>query len=179
MEFFEKTLSKEEIYDGKVFRIHRDNVELSDGRNATREVVEHSGGVCIAAVDDCRNMYFVRQFRYPLQRETLEVPAGKLEPGEAPLPAAMRELSEETGLLADKIDSIGTFYSSPGFCSETLYFYLATGLTEGEQHPDDGELLRAMKMPLEKAVEMVLRDEIKDGKTKTLVLLADRLVPKR
>lgn len=176
MQFFEKTLSREDIYHGRVFDIHRDRVRLSDGSEAGREVVEHSGGVCIAAVDEARNICLVTQFRYPLGEETLEVPAGKLEPGEDPLVAAVRELGEETGYTAENIEKIGTFYSSPGFCSETLHFYLATGLTPGEQHLDEGELLTARKLPLDEAVRMVLCDKIKDGKTKTLVLLADRLV---
>ena len=176
MGFFEETLSREDIFSGKVFEVHRDHVRLSDGHESIREVVEHSGGVCIAAIDQNRDVWLVRQFRYPMKMETLEVPAGKLEKGEQPLPAAIRELGEETGLTAGKIEAIGTFYSSPGFCSETLHFYLATDLLMGEQHLDEGELLNCVKMPLKKAVEMVLADQIKDGKTKSLILLADRLI---
>lgn len=176
MAFFEETLSREDIYEGRVIDIHRDRVRLSDGSEGTREVVEHPGGVCIAAVDEGRNIYLVRQFRYPLGRETLEVPAGKLERGEDPLPAAVRELGEETGLSAERIRPVGTFFSSPGFCSERLFFYLATGLVPGEQHLDEGELLNVEKLPLEQAVSMAMSDEIQDGKTKALILIADKLV---
>lgn len=176
MRFFEETLFREDIFFGRVFKVHRDRVRLSDGSEAEREVVEHSGGVCIAAVDEKRNICLVTQYRYPLKEETLEIPAGKLESGEDPLEAAIRELGEETGYSAKTIKKIGTFCSSPGFCSETLHFYLATDLLEGEQRLDEGELLTAKKLPLDVAVRMVLEDEIKDGKTKALILLADKLI---
>ena len=176
MEFFEKTEKREDIFSGRVFEIHRDEVMLSDGTRAYREVVEHGGGVCIAAVDENENILLVRQYRYPLKKVTVEVPAGKLEKGEDPLDAALRELSEETGYKAGEIVKVGTFLSSPGFCSEKLHFYLATGLTPGKQHLDDGELLNCIRIPLHQAVDMVLSDEIDDGKTKSLVLLADKII---
>ena len=176
MAFYEETLSREEIFEGKVFTIHRDSVRLQDETKATREVVEHPGGVCIAAVDSRRFIYLVEQYRYPLGEVTLEVAAGRLEPGEDPLCAAVRELSEETGFSAENIKKVGTFYSSPGFCSEKLHLFLATELIEGEQHLDDGEFLRCVRMPLDEAVKKIMSDEIVDGKTKALVLLADRLV---
>lgn len=174
--FYEQTLSRENIFNGKVFDIHRDRVKLSDNSEAWREVVEHSGGVCIAAIDESRNIILVEQFRYPLNGLTLEVVAGKLDKGEDPDTAASRELSEETGFSAKKLIKVGTFYSSPGFCSEKLHFYLATGLTEGEKHPDEGELLNSVILPLGEAIEKVLADEITDGKTKALILLADRIL---
>ena len=172
----EETLNSKKIFSGKVFEVHCDNVRLSNGDNAFREVVEHPGGVCVAAVDSDRNIYLVEQFRYPFKETTIEVAAGKLEIGEDPFEAAVRELSEETGLSAENILKVGTFYPSPGYCSEKLHLYLATFLSEGEKHPDEGELLNCLKMPLSEAVDMVLSDEIADGKTKTLILIADRMV---
>lgn len=174
--FFEQMINSEEIFNGKVFDIHKDRVRLQDGSEAWREVVEHSGGVCIAAVDDSRNIFLVEQYRYPLKEVTLEVAAGKLEKGEEPLAAAIRELSEETGFLSKCVKKIGTFYPSPGYSSEKLYFYLATELILGEKHPDEGEFLNCVRIPLNEAVDKVLSDEIVDGKTKALILLADRMV---
>ena len=176
MELYEKTLEREDIFSGRVFDIHRDRVVLPDDSRAFREVVEHNGGVCVAAVDNERRVYLVEQYRYPLKTVTLEIVAGKLEKGEEPLAAAKRELSEEAGLEAGEVRLVGTFYSSPGFCSEKLYLFLATDLKEGEQHLDDGEFLRCRRMPLAEAVEMVMSDLIADGKTKTLILLADRIL---
>ena len=175
MDLSEETLEREDIFKGKVFDVHRDVVRLPDGKQAFREVVEHSGGVCIAAVDGERNIYLVEQFRYPFREVTLEVAAGRLEAGEEPLAAAVRELSEETGISAKEIKKVGTFYSSPGFLSEKLHLYLAEGITVGRQHLDDGEFLCVRKIPLCEAVDMVFLDEISDGKTKVLILLADRL----
>jgi len=171
----EKTVSREDIFNGRVFDVHRDKILLPDNREAFREVVEHNGGVCIAAVDEENNIYLVEQFRYPLREVTLEVVAGKLEKGEDPLEAAIRELSEEAGLKTASIRQVGILYPSPGYCSEKLYLYLATELQEGEQHLDDGEFLKCIKVPLSTAVEMVVSDQIVDGKTKALVLLVDKL----
>ena len=178
MELNEVTLSREDIFKGRVFEIHKDIVKLPDGTQAYREVVEHTGGVCIAAVDEDNHIFLVEQFRYPIKKITLEVPAGKLEFNEDPLKAAIRELSEETGFSAGNIVKIGSFYPSPGFCSELLHFYLATDLVQGEQHLDEGEFLRCIRMPLKEAVEKVLSDEIDDGKTKALIMLADRIINK-
>lgn len=176
MDLFEETIGRQDIFKGRVFDIHRDAVRLPDGSMSFREVVEHCGGVCIAAVDNERNIYLVEQYRYPFGEVTLEVAAGRLEKDEDPCAAAARELSEETGITAKDIKKIGTFYSSPGFLNEKLHLYLATELSFGRQHPDEGEFLRMVKLPLEDAVGKVLSDDIVDGKTKTLVLLADRLV---
>lgn len=179
MNLVEKTIAREDIFSGKVFDIHKDTVVLPDNKQAFREVVEHSGGVCIAAIDEKRNIFLVEQYRYPLQAVTLEVVAGKLEKGEDPLEAAIRELSEETGLKADSIKKIGTFHSSPGFCSEKLHFYLATELSQEEQHLDEGEFLNCTKLPLTKVVDMIINDEITDGKTKALVLMVDKILCQR
>lgn len=175
MKLQETTISREDIFSGRVFNIHKDKVLLPDNSQAYREVVDHSGGVCVAAIDNENNVFLVEQFRYPMKEVTLEVVAGKLEKDEDPYEAALRELSEETGLKAGKLEKVGTFYPSPGFCSEKLHFYHATDLTQEDQHPDEGEFLNCIKMPMEKAVQMILSDEIIDGKTKALILLIDRI----
>lgn len=178
MEFKEKTHSSETVFVGKVFTVKHDIAELHTGKLASREVVEHTGGVCIAAVDGEKNVYLVDQFRYPFMRTITELPAGKLEKDEDPDLAAARELKEETGFTAKSLVRVAESYPSPGFCSETLYLYLATGLISGEQRLDEDEFLSCYKIPLATAVERVLSGEIFDGKTQTLLLLADKILNK-
>lgn len=171
MNFEEKQLKEEYIYKGRIINLRRDEVRLPDGGTALREVVEHPGGVCVAALTDSDELLFVRQFRYPYREDTLEIPAGKRDKGgEDPLLCGKRELREETGATAEKYISLGELYPTPGYCGEIIYMYAATGLTFGECDPDDDEFLAVEKIPLEKAVEMVLSGEIKDAKTQTAVL---------
>ena len=174
MDFFEKTKDSETVYSGRIVTVKRDKVELSDKTEAAREVVEHPGGVVIAAIDDAAQIYVVDQFRYPMQKVLTELPAGKLEWGEDPDKAAERELREETGLTAKEIKRIGEIYPSPGYCGEILYLYLATGLTQGEQELDEGELLRCRRIPFEAALEMVLDNTIKDAKSIALISMAKK-----
>lgn len=171
----EKTLNEKNIYDGKIIRVHVDDVELPDGSKAIREIVEHSGGVCVAALTENEELFFVRQYRYPFKRELLELPAGKLEKGEDPMEAGMRELSEECGVEAGKVISMGTVYPTVAYCSEIIYLFLATELKSTSQHLDEGEFLSVEKIPLQKAVEMVMAGEISDSKTVALVLKTAKL----
>ena len=175
MAFSEKTLNEKEIFDGKIIRVHLDDVELSDGTVTFREVVEHSGGVCVAALTDEDELLMVRQYRYPFHRELLEVPAGKLEKGENPLEAGIRELEEECGVIAEKVFSLGTVYPTVAYCSEIIYLYGATGLRKTEQHLDMGEFLSVERKPLDEAVRMVMNGEISDSKTVALVLKIAKL----
>jgi ADP-ribose pyrophosphatase len=172
MAFFEKTLSTEEHFRGRIVTVRTDTVELTNGHISFREVVDHPGGVGIVAIDKNNNVLVVRQFRYPMSRELIEIPAGKLEKGEDPLECAIRELSEETGYSAGKMISLGAMYPSPGYCQETLYGYLALDLNEGESHPDEDEFLAVERIPFEKACEMALSGEICDGKTVVSLLRA-------
>ena len=172
MEYFEKQIHSEEKYKGIIVRVRLDDAQLHTGKRVRREVVEHPGGVGILPVDADGNCYLVRQFRYPFGRMLLEVPAGKLEKGEDPLVCGVRELSEETGLTADRLIDFGTCYTSPGFSTEVLHLYMALGLHAGKKHPDQDEFLNIEKIPLETLQEMVMRNEISDGKTVISILKA-------
>lgn len=165
MNLEEKTLDVQTIFDGKIIHVHRDTVELPNGCQSFREVVAHPGGVMVAPLLSNGNLLFVRQYRYPYHTVVLELPAGKLEKGEDPMAAGLRELGEEVGASADKIISLGELYPTPGYCGEIIHLFLATGLTLGEQHPDEDEFLEKVEIPLEQAVEMVMTGEIKDAKT--------------
>lgn len=171
MNLEEKQLSKEYMYKGKIINLRRDTALLPDGKTALREVVEHPGGVCVAALTDNDEILFVKQFRYPYFETVLEIPAGKRDKGnEDPLECGIRELEEETGAKAEKFIPLGELYPSPGYCGEIIWLYAATGLTFSEQHLDEDEFLTVEKIPLEKAVQMILSGEIKDAKTQTAIL---------
>ena len=169
---FEKTLSSKRVFDGKIVNVRWDSVELVNGKTSYREVVEHAGGVVILAVDEKNRAYMVRQFRYPIGRAMLEVPAGKLEKGEDPLEGAIRELREETGLTAEKIIYFGGTYPSPGFCDEQLHIYLALGLTQGEACPDEDEFLNLEVIDLDELAAMIMRGELQDGKSINAIFMA-------
>ena len=174
MELEEKKLSSEEIFDGVAIHLFRDEILLPNGNKGVREVVRHPGAVCVLPLTQDGQVIFVNQFRYALNKVTLEVPAGKLEKGEDPTEAALRELSEETGIEAKKIVPVGALYTTPALMDEIIYMYIATELTQGEQHLDEDEFVNAVKIPLEKAVEMVMNGEIRDAKTQTIILKADK-----
>ena len=160
----------QEIFSGHVVRLTLDKVELENGRSATREVVHHRGGACIAALTEKDELYLVRQYRYALGQELWELPAGKLEEGEDPFEAAKRELEEECGLKADQYIDLHPFYPTVGYCSEVIYTWLARGLHPVPMHLDEDEFLTPTKMPLEEVCRMVLDGEIRDGKTVAAVL---------
>ena len=164
-DYTEKTLKREDIYVGRIITVHSDTVELCNGKTAGREVVDHRGGVSVVPVDGDGNVYLVRQYRYPVGDFLVEIPAGKLEAGEEPLTCAIRELSEETGFTAEKIEFLGQIWPTPGYCGEKLHIYMATGLQPGKTHPDEDEFLDVMKIPLEKAYAMAISGELSDAKT--------------
>lgn len=170
MELLEKTLEQEYKYNGRIINLRVDKAELPNGSEAIREVVEHNGGVTIAALTDEGELLFVRQFRYPYSEVVLELPAGKLEKDEDTFRAGIRELREETGAVASKYIDLGKFYPSPGYCGEIIHLYGATGITFQEQKLDEDEFLNVERIPLSAAVEMVLNNEIPDGKTQAAVL---------
>ena len=176
MELEEKKISSEEIFDGVAIHLFKDEILLPNGNKGVREIIRHPGAVCVLPVTDGGEVVFVNQFRYAMNKVTLEVPAGKLEKGEDPKEAALRELSEETGLSAGRIFPIGELYTTPALIDEVIYMYIATDLSEGAQHLDTDEFVNVLKMPLEKAVDMVMAGEIKDSKTQICILKADRFL---
>ncbi|GFN23338.1 NUDIX domain-containing protein [Thermanaeromonas sp. C210] len=163
--FRERCLKSERIYTGKILNLRRDWVALPDGREASREVVEHAGAVAVVALDEKGRVYLVRQYRYPIGRVTLEIPAGKLDPGESPEACARRELREEVGLVAQSWEHLLTFYSTPGFSDEIMYLFLARDLSREKAQPDEDEFLEIISLPLQEAVNKIWTGEIKDAKT--------------
>lgn len=176
MNLTEKTLDSKTVFSGRILQITVDSVELPNGHTSAREVVGHPGGVCIAPLDEENNLYFVRQYRYPYREEVLELPAGKLEKGQSPLENGKRELKEEIGAEGYSYISLGQLYPSPGYTREIIHLYACRVKSIGAQQPDEDEFLRVEKIPLQRAVEMVLNNQIPDAKTQTAVLKLDRLL---
>ncbi|MBO5918298.1 MAG: NUDIX hydrolase [Oscillospiraceae bacterium] len=170
MELMEQTLSSRTVFEGKIITVKVDKAMLPNGAEASREVVEHPGGVCILALQEDGTVPLVRQFRYPLGDVMLELPAGKLEYGEQPRPAAIRELGEEVGLEPGRLTDLGFLYVSPGFCTERLYLYLAQDVKQVPVHPDEDEFLDIVHLPFGELVDMVMSGQITDGKTVAAVL---------
>ncbi len=164
-EFKEKQTNRKEIYNGRVIDVVCDDVILQDGKASKREVVLNSGGVVILAVDKNNMVYMVKQYRYAVQKEIYELPAGRLEKGEDPFECAKRELEEECGLVADTWESLGFIYSSPGILSEKLYLYKATNLKQTQQHLDEGEFLSVSKFNIDNVLGMIKENRINDAKT--------------
>lgn len=162
---YEKTISSQSIYDGRIIKVKVDEVLLPNGNTAKREIVNHQGAVAVMPLTDDGKMIAVRQFRKPLERTIVEIPAGKLEPGEEPLACAIRELEEETGYVAEKLELLSSFYTSPGFADEILHVYVATGLTKGESRPDEDEFVDVLELTLEEAQQLHRTGEIRDAKT--------------
>jgi len=175
MDLKETKLTSTPRYHGIIVDVRTDTVRLPDGREASREVVTHPGGVAILPLTDDGKAILVRQFRYCVDEALLEVPAGKLEPGEDPFPAAVRELEEEVGVTAERMEYLGGLYVSPGFCTEMIHLFLATGLKQGMQHPDEDEFLNVETYRFEELLDMVMRGEITDAKTAALVMKAQLL----
>ncbi len=178
MDLTEKTLEKNYVYNGKIMNVRCDKVSLPNGNTSFREIIEHNGGVCIAPITEDNQLVFVRQFRYAYGKVILELPAGKLEKGEDSFEAGKRELEEETGMVADNYYNLGEFYPSAGYTGEVIYLYAANHLHETHMHLDDDEFLEDVKIPLDKAVEMVMSGEICDGKSMAIILKVNELMRK-
>lgn len=170
MAHFEIKRSSREIYSGHILRLTSDTVELENGKQAKREVVHHPGGAGVVPMTENGEVYLVRQFRYAFGQELLEIPAGKLEQGEDPMETAYRELKEECGLTAQRMQPLHPIYPSVGYDTEIIYLYLATGLSQTEACPDADEFLTPEKWPLEQLVERIMAGELRDAKTVAALL---------
>ncbi|MDY4412899.1 MAG: NUDIX hydrolase [Ruminococcus sp.] len=176
MHLEEKTLSSETIYEGVIFTVKKDSAELENGTVARRDIILHSGGVCVIPVTENNEIFMVKQYRYPFHEITCEVPAGKLNYGENHAECGRRELLEETGCTCREYIYLGEMYPTPAYNSEITHMYLAKGLEYKNQNLDEDEFLDVIKIPLEKALRMVMDNEIKDGKTQIVILKASRLL---
>ncbi len=165
MDLTEKMLSSELIYNGKILDLYRDKIELPDKKCATREYIAHRGAAAIIAFDENNDFLLVKQYRYPLHKAILEIPAGKLEKGEDPYPAAIRELEEETGYKAGKLVSLGAMHPTVGYSSEIIYLYLAVDLVKTNPHPDNDEFIDLVRVSEDKLCDMIKNGEITDSKT--------------
>lgn len=170
MTFEEKTISTERIYDGAIINLRRDKVTVQNG-TSYREIIEHNGGAVLAAITDEGKMVMVRQFRKPAERVIFEVPAGKIDPGEAPEITAARELKEETGYTAKNVKYMTYFYPSVGYSEEKLYLYLCTDLVLVETSPDENECLDIEEWDVDELVKMVMKGEINDAKTIVAIMM--------
>ena len=170
MTFEEKTLKSEKIYKGAIINLRRDKVTVQGG-TSYREIIEHNGGAVIAALTEDKRLVMVRQYRKPADKVMLEVPAGKIDPGEKPLEAAVRELKEETGYTAEKVEFLTQFYPSVGYSEEVLYLYLCTGLIPGETNFDENEAIDIEEVELDRLFKMAMSGEIDDAKTLIAILM--------
>lgn len=165
MNYEEKTLTSEKVFEGKIISLRVETVELPDGNTAYRELVNHPGGVGVLTVTPDGKIPLVRQYRKPIEKYTWEIPAGKLDKGEDPLECGKRELEEETGFRAEKFVSLGFIYPSPGFVNEVTHMFFAKDLVPGEVHPDEDEFLDVKTFTVEEVKNMILSNEINDAKT--------------
>lgn len=175
MEQIERTMKSEKVFEGKVLSLRVETVELPDKKYSKREIVEHNPSVAVVAVDEENNILLVRQYRKPVEKVLYEIPAGSLEISENPREGAIRELKEETGYLANNVEYIQEFYSTPGFCTEKMYIFFAEDIQESNQELDEDEFIEIEKIPLEKALKMIDLGEIMDAKSIIGILMYQRL----
>jgi len=160
----EPTISTEHIFKGKVISLQVDTVALPDGRTATREIVKHPGAAAVVAIHD-KKLIVVEQYRKPLGKTQIEIPAGKLDPNEEPIVAAARELEEETGYIAHNLQLLHQYYTSPGFADEILYTYFTNEVTIGQQHLDEDEDVVVRLITIDEADAFIASGDISDAKT--------------
>jgi len=172
----ETTLRTTPIYDGRIIKLDLLDVRLPDGKEARREVIRHPGAVAIVVLDDAKNVLLVRQYRAAAGKILLEIPAGTLNPGEVPLTCALRELQEETGFRAEKLDALGGIYTAPGYTTEFIHLFYATGLIESRLNMDEDEFIEVERVPFTEALAMIDRGEIADGKSVSGLLRVARLL---
>ena len=161
----EKTLSSEVIFEGRILNVRVDTVRTADGRRSTREIVEHADCIAVVAVDADDNVLLVRQYRRAVGKELLEIPAGGIDDGEDAEAAVIREMQEETGFRPQRVERLGGFYSTPGFCTEYLHLYLAAGLTPGRLYAEDTRGIEVVRVPVAQVPDLVASGKIEDSKT--------------
>ncbi len=161
----EKTLSSQLIYDGRAVKLRVDTVRMPGGRETRREIVEHRDCVAIVAIDANDNVLLVKQFRKSVEKELLEIPAGGIDPGEDPVTTVRREMQEETGYLPQKVERLGGFYSTPGYCTEYLHLYLATDLTPSQLYAEDTESIKLVRVPVSQIPSLIASGSICDAKS--------------
>jgi ADP-ribose pyrophosphatase len=176
MNYEEKTMKSEKIYEGKIVNLRIDTVELPDKKYSKREIVEHPGSVGIIPITNDGYMVLVKQFRKPVEKTLIEIPAGKIEINEEPRETALRELQEETGHISNKMEYLFEFYTSPGFSNEKMYMFLATDLSQVEANPEDDEYIEIVKIKIEDLIDMVNRGEINDSKTIVGIFYAEKYI---
>lgn len=172
-----RVISSRRVYEGRIINLRVDDVRLPNGRETVREVVEHPGAAVIAPVDSDGNVHLVRQYRDAAAEKLLELPAGKLEPGEEPEACARRELREELGLGAEEVMRLASFFSSPGFCDERLHLYMAEGLSSLGADTDHDEFIEAETRPMAALDDWLV--ELHDAKSIAGVLMAERFLQRR
>ncbi|SDD36897.1 ADP-ribose pyrophosphatase [Sporomusa acidovorans DSM 3132] len=171
-DLYEKPINSQRLFEGKIINVRRDEVTLPNGRTATREVVEHPGAVAIVPITKEGNIILVRQFRHPIGRVILEVPAGKLDPGENPEACARRELAEETGFMPQKLQKLTAIYTTPGFSNEIIHLYMAEDLIDSDKLPDEDEFIHTETYSPEQIRQMIASGELCDAKSLVALCLA-------
>jgi ADP-ribose pyrophosphatase len=161
----EKTISSRLIYEGKILKLRVDTVQIPDGSESIREVVEHSDCVAVVVIDANDDVLLVRQFRQPAGKELIEIPAGCIEPGEDAMATVRRELQEEIGYLPERVELLGGFYSAPGYCSEYIYLYLATELIPSQLYAEDTDSIKLVRVSIKRILPLITSGSICDAKS--------------
>ena len=176
----ETQISSEDLFNGVILNVKRDQIRLPNGQQSFRELIRHVGAVCVVPVTDDGKVVVERQYRYPIDQVITEIPAGKLDSREEDrLHAAQRELKEETGITADRWTDMGLYYPAAAYSDEKITMYLAQGLHRGEQHLEEGEFLNVSFVPMDELIEEILQGRITDGKTQAGILKAAALLKKQ
>jgi ADP-ribose pyrophosphatase len=169
-----KVIKSETRYQGRAFNVRVDEVEIRPGQVARLDILEHAHAVTLLPLDAAQNVWFVRQYRHPARQLLLELPAGTLNPGEEPAYAANRELQEEIGMRAGRLDELASFYLAPGYSSELMHVFLAQDLTPSALAQDEDEIIQVEKVPASQVMGLVARGELHDAKSLVTLLLAAR-----
>jgi len=176
MKYEEKTVDRKQIYNGNIINVERLTVTLPNGKEATRDLVLHPGASVVIPIGNDGCIYMVRQYRKAIEKVSLELPAGKLDPGEDPEVCARRELKEETGLSAGIFKHLISIHTTPGFSNEVLHLYAAAELQEGDAHTDEDEFLTTEKVKIGDLINLILNHEITDAKTIIGIFLAEKIL---